>query len=178
MRPDGRTDTRMWRSWYSHFSVALPVYLKAKQRCLVSACGTVMGRDSSVGIATRYGLDGPEIEFRWGGGKIFRTRPDRPWGLPSLLYIGYRVFPGGKAAGTWCYHTPPSKCRDHERVGLYLYSPSGPQWPVIGRSFTFTLYGSVTGRVRQQRLWSSDSLSLRWWKFLTCIRQRNYFQLP
>ena len=29
-------------------------------------------------------------------------------------------------------------CRGHERVGLYLYSPSGPYWPVIGR--TFTLY--------------------------------------
>ena len=25
-----------------------------------------MGLDSSVGIATRYGLDGPGIEFRWG----------------------------------------------------------------------------------------------------------------
>jgi hypothetical protein len=30
------------------------------------------------------------------GGEIFRTRPDRPWGPPSLLYNGYRVFPGGK----------------------------------------------------------------------------------
>jgi len=28
--------------------------------------------------------------------EIFRTCPDRPWGPPSLLYIGYRVFPGGK----------------------------------------------------------------------------------
>jgi hypothetical protein len=37
-----------------------------------------------------------------GGGAIFRTRPDRPWGPPSLLYDGYRVFPGGKAAGAWC----------------------------------------------------------------------------
>jgi hypothetical protein len=37
-----------------------------------------------------------------GGGQIFRTRPDRPWGPPSLLYNGYRVFPGGKAAGAWC----------------------------------------------------------------------------
>ena len=25
-----------------------------------------VGRDSSVGVATRYGLEGPEIEFRWG----------------------------------------------------------------------------------------------------------------
>ena len=30
---------------------------------------------------------------------------------------------------------PPTKRRGHERVGLYLYSPSGPQWPVIGRTF-------------------------------------------
>jgi len=29
-------------------------------------------------------------------GEIFRTSPDRAWGPPSLLYNGYRVFPGGK----------------------------------------------------------------------------------
>jgi len=27
--------------------------------------------------------------------------PERPWGPPSLLKNGYRVFPGGKAAGAW-----------------------------------------------------------------------------
>ena len=37
-----------------------------------------------------------------GGDKIFRTRTYRPWGRPSLLYNGYRVFPRGKAAGAWC----------------------------------------------------------------------------
>jgi hypothetical protein len=31
-----------------------------------------------------------------GGGEIFRTRPDQPWGPPSLLYNGYRFLPGGK----------------------------------------------------------------------------------
>ena len=31
------------------------------------------------------------------GGEIFHTRPDRD---SSLLYNGYRVFPGGKEAGT------------------------------------------------------------------------------
>jgi hypothetical protein len=30
---------------------------------------------------------------------IFRSRPDRPWGPPSFLYNGYRIFPGGRAAG-------------------------------------------------------------------------------
>jgi len=52
------------------------------------------GPGSVVGIATAYGLDGPGIESQWG--EIFRTSPDRPWGPPSLLYNGYRVFPGGK----------------------------------------------------------------------------------
>ena len=31
-----------------------------------------------------------------GGGESFRTCPDRPWGPPSLLNKGYRVFPGSK----------------------------------------------------------------------------------
>ena len=34
-----------------------------------------------------------------GGGEILPTRPDRPWGPPSLLYNG--VFPGGKADEAW-----------------------------------------------------------------------------
>ena len=58
------------------------------------------GRDGVVGIATRYGLDGPGIESR--RGEIFGTRPDRLCGLPSLLYNGHWVFPGGKAAEAWC----------------------------------------------------------------------------
>jgi len=41
------------------------------------------GRNSSAGIATHYGLDGPGSNP--GGGEIFRTRPDRPWGPTSLL---------------------------------------------------------------------------------------------
>jgi hypothetical protein len=32
-----------------------------------------------------------------GGGEIFRTCPDRPWGPPSLLHNSYRVFPGVKS---------------------------------------------------------------------------------
>ena len=32
-------------------------------------------------------------------------------------------------------HPPPSKHQGHERVGLYFYSPSGLQWPVIGRNY-------------------------------------------
>jgi hypothetical protein len=64
----------------------------------------VWGRDSSVGTATRYGLDRPGIESR---GEIFRTRPDGPWDSPNLLYSEYRVsFPGVKRPGHGGNHPP------------------------------------------------------------------------
>jgi len=53
-----------------------------------------------------------------GGGEIFRTHADWPWGPPSLLYNGYRVFPGGKAAGYSVDHPPPSRTNVKERVEL------------------------------------------------------------
>jgi hypothetical protein len=91
------------------------------------------------GIATRYGLDGPGIESRWGGGDIFRTRPDRPWGPPSLLYNGYLVsFPGVKRPGRGVDHPPSSSAIVKERVELYFYSPSGPSGPLSRENFTFT----------------------------------------
>ena len=44
-----------------------------------------------------------------GGGQIFRTCPDRPWGPPSLLYNAHRVFPGGKERpGRDADPSPPS----------------------------------------------------------------------
>ena len=65
------------------------------------------GPGSSVGIATDYGLDGPGIESPVGA--KFSARPDRPWGPPSLLYNGYRVFPGGKVRPERAAdHLPPS----------------------------------------------------------------------
>jgi hypothetical protein len=49
-----------------------------------------------------------------------------------LLYNGYPVFPGGKAAGTWLLPHTPSSAEVKERVKLYFYSPSGPTWTVLG----------------------------------------------
>ena len=44
-----------------------------------------------------------------GGGWIFRTCPDLPWGPLSLLCNGYRVFPGGKKRpGRDADPSPPS----------------------------------------------------------------------
>jgi len=44
-----------------------------------------------------------------GGGEIFRTCSDMPWGPPSLLHNGFRVFPGGKERpGRDADPSPPS----------------------------------------------------------------------
>ena len=47
--------------------------------------------------------------------------------------MGTGSFPGVKRPGRGADHPPSSKRRGHERVELYLYSPSGPSWPVIGK---------------------------------------------
>jgi len=67
-----------------------------------------------------------------GGGEIFCTHPDQPCGPSSLLYNGYWVFPGVKWLERGVDHPPPSSSKVKERVELYLYSPYGPSWPVLG----------------------------------------------
>ena len=60
----------------------------------------VLGRDSSVGLATRYGLDGPGIEFRWGRGFSQPSRAALGPTQPPIQWVT-GLFPGGKAAGAW-----------------------------------------------------------------------------
>ena len=74
------------------------------------------------------------------GGEIFRTCPDQPWNPPSLLYIGYRVFPGGK-----------------ERPGREA-DPSQPSSPVVlkGQSYTSTPPIGRTACTEPQCLYKGD----------------------
>jgi hypothetical protein len=79
---------------------------------------------------------------------IFRTRPDRPWVPPSLLYNRYRFSsPGVKRPGCDVDHPPPSSAEVKERVELYVCFPSGPSWPVLGRSLPF--YSPLNQHKRQ-----------------------------
>ena len=83
-----------------------------------------MGRDTAVGIATRYELDAPASNP--GGGEIFRTHRGRPWGPPNLLYDWYSLFHRCKAAGMWRWPPTPSGAEVKQRVQLYFSPPPPP----------------------------------------------------
>jgi hypothetical protein len=75
-----------------------------------------VGRDSSVGIATRYGMDGPGIESRLGARFSIPVQAG-PGAHPASYTMGTGSFPGVKR--------PELGAKVKERVELYLYSPLG-----------------------------------------------------
>jgi len=90
--------------------------------CILLHCGP----GSSVVIVTEL-LAGRSVDRIPVGARFFHTCLNRPWGPHSLLYNGYRVFPGGKERpGRNADPLSPSSAVGHETVELYLYSPFGP----------------------------------------------------
>ena len=59
-----------------------------------------VGRDSLVGIATHYGLDGPGIEFQWGRDCPLPSVPALGPIQPPVKFV-FGLFFGGKAAEAW-----------------------------------------------------------------------------
>jgi hypothetical protein len=115
-----------------------------------------MSRDSAVGIATRYGLDGPGFESRWG--RDFPPRPDRPWATSTLLNNGCRVsFPAVMWSKAW--HWPPtqSSAEVKGRVQLYHNSPSGHPWPVPGWNLVLHLLRTAKKITYSLRMQLSDA---------------------
>ena len=87
----------------------------------------MVGRDSSVGIATPYGLDGPEFESQWGA-----PIQSGPEAHPASCKMGTGSFPGVKRPGRGVDQPSPSSAEVKEIVQLYLCSPSGFARPVTG----------------------------------------------
>ena len=82
-----------------------------------------MGRDSSVGIATAYGLDGAGIEFRWGRDFPHMSRPALRSTQPPVQWVP-GLSPGGKVRPRRdADPSPPSSAEVKNRLELYLYSP-------------------------------------------------------
>ena len=87
-------------------------------------CNSV-GRNSSVGVATRYGLGGPGIESRWG--RVFPHLSRLALGPTQAPVQWVPGFPGVKEwPGRNADPSPASSAVGHERVELYLYCPYGP----------------------------------------------------
>ena len=59
----------------------------------VVLCIYGMGRDSAVGIATRYALDSPGIESRWGA-RFSAPVQTVPGAHPASYIMGTGSFPG------------------------------------------------------------------------------------
>ena len=97
-----------------------------------------------------------------GGGEIFSTRSDRPWGPPSLLYNGYRVIPGGKAAGAWRWPPTPQLAPRLKKDHSYTSTPtSGPSWPVLGWTYLClpSSWGLCSGIWRRLTEWLVPGVS-------------------
>jgi hypothetical protein len=73
-------------------------YTEKRKKLIIFITG--VGRDSVVGIATRYGLDGPGIESRWGRDFSQPSRPALGPTQPPIQWV-LGLFPGGEAAGEW-----------------------------------------------------------------------------
>jgi hypothetical protein len=58
----------------------------------------LVGRDNSVDIAARYGLDGPGIQSRWGA-RSFAPVQTGPGVQPASYTMGTGSFPGVKRLG-------------------------------------------------------------------------------
>ena len=59
------------------------------------------------------------------------------WKAQGLNPGGGEIIPGVKRPGRSVKHPPPSSAEVNERVELYLYSPSGPSCPVLGRTLLY-----------------------------------------
>jgi hypothetical protein len=84
-------------------------------------------RDSSVGIATAYGLDDREVTVPVPlGSRIVSSpqRPDRPWGptQPTIIRKPGALSPGVKRQGRDANHTPATSAKV-KKMWIYTSTP-------------------------------------------------------
>ena len=99
-------------------------------------------RDSSGGIATRYGTDGPWMESRQGRDFLHPSRPILRSIQPPIQWV-QGLFPVEKWPGRGVNHPPPSSAEVKERVELYTSTP--PLWAFMACSMlNFTVFLTFT----------------------------------
>jgi hypothetical protein len=85
-----------------------------------------VGRDSSGGIATHDGSDGPRIESHWGGGTKFSAPVETgPGAHPTSYTMGTGYFPGVKWPGRGVDHPPHLQPRLKKELSCTSSPPPG-----------------------------------------------------
>ena len=98
-----------------------------------------MGRVSSVGIVTRYGLDGPGIESHWGA-RFSAPVQAGPGAHPTSYTMRTGAFPGVKRPKRGVDHPPPLTPRLKKKYSFTSTTPLGLRVLFWGELyFTFTL---------------------------------------
>ena len=92
------------------------------------------GQRSRYSDSLRTGRSGDRIPV---GARFPAPVQTGPGAYPASCTMSTGSFLGVKRPGRGADHPPPSKS---SQVGLYLYSPSGPSWPVMGARLPLPLY--------------------------------------
>jgi hypothetical protein len=88
----------------------------------------------------RAGRSGGQIPV---GARFSASVQTGPGSHPASSTTGTGSFPGVKRPGRGVDHPTAFSSKVKERVELYLYSPPGPSWPLLGWTWPFTLYLSL-----------------------------------
>ena len=65
---------------------------------------------------------------------------------PAFYTMGTGSSPGVKRPGRGVDRPPLSSAEVKERVELYIYSPSGPSWPILGELYRRTVLYLTTSQ--------------------------------
>ena len=98
-------------------------------------CSCGPGQISRYSNWLRAGRSGIESK----GAKFFAPVQTGPVAYPSSYKTRSGSFPGVKRLGLDVNHPFPSGSEVKERVELYIFSPCGPLWSVLGRTLPFLL---------------------------------------
>ena len=128
---------------------------------IYSDSDALMRRDSSVGIATGYGLDGPGIEFRWRGGTRFSAPLQiGPEAHPTAYTMGTGSFSGVRRPGCGVDHPPHLAPRLKKEKSYTAAPPYVPPWPVLGLTLPLPFTDALPTSISVSPFSLSSPLSL------------------
>jgi hypothetical protein len=100
-----------------------------------------VSRDSAVGIATGYGLDGRGVGVRVPVGSRFFSTSSRPVlgpTQPPIQWVSGALSPGVKRPGREDDHALPISAKVEKNVDLYIHSPIRLDGVVLNQLSTVT----------------------------------------